>query len=98
MAEWFLAFGRNAVTVPSGSGSPEGEAMMFGCSTSPRRHELGIIDQHYALIIIPLLITQAPKCFGINMPSSGSVLYLCELLERQKWLCCSRAVKLHWLL
>jgi hypothetical protein len=40
-----------------------------------------IIDQHYALIIIPLFITQAPTCFGPYVPSSGSVLYPCELLE-----------------
>jgi hypothetical protein len=53
---------------------------------------LCIIDQHYALIITPLFITQAPTCFGINMPSSGSVLYPYELLERQKWLCCSHVL------
>jgi hypothetical protein len=50
---------------------------------------LGIIDQQYALIIIPLFITQAPTCFGTYVPSSGSVLYPCELLESPKWLC-------HW--
>jgi hypothetical protein len=43
---------------------------------------LDIIDQHYALIITPLFITQAPTCFGIYVPSSGSVLYLYELLWR----------------
>jgi hypothetical protein len=42
---------------------------------------VGIIDQHYALIIIPLLITQAPTCFDTYVPSSGSVLYPCELLK-----------------
>jgi hypothetical protein len=40
-----------------------------------------MIDQHYALIITPLFDTQAPTCFGIHMPSSGSVLYPSELLE-----------------
>jgi hypothetical protein len=50
---------------------------------------VGITDQHYALIITPLLITQATTCFGTYMPSSGSVLYPSELLERQKLLCCS---------
>jgi hypothetical protein len=42
---------------------------------------LGITDQHCALIVTPLFITQAATCFGIHMPSSGSVLYPCELLE-----------------
>jgi hypothetical protein len=41
---------------------------------------LGITDQHYALIITPLFITQAPACFGTYVPSSGSVLYPYELL------------------
>jgi hypothetical protein len=49
----------------------------------------GITDQHYALIIIHLFITPAPTCFSTYVPSSGSVLYPYELLERQKWLCCS---------
>jgi hypothetical protein len=44
---------------------------------------LGIIDQRYALIITPLFITHAPTCYGIHMPSSGSVLYPYNLLERQ---------------
>jgi hypothetical protein len=39
------------------------------------RYMLGIIDQHYALIIIPLFITLAPTCFGTCVPSSESVLY-----------------------
>jgi hypothetical protein len=47
---------------------------------------MGVIDQHYALIITPLFITQAPTCFGIHMPSSGSVLFAYELLKRQKCL------------
>jgi hypothetical protein len=42
---------------------------------------LGIIDQHNALIIIPLFITQTPTCFDTYVPSSGSVLYPCELLK-----------------
>jgi hypothetical protein len=46
-------------------------------------HRLGITDQHYALITTPLFITQAPTCFGIHVPSSGSFLYPYELLERQ---------------
>jgi hypothetical protein len=34
---------------------------------------LSIIDQHYALsYITPLFDTQAPTCFGIHMPTSGS--------------------------
>jgi hypothetical protein len=43
-------------------------------------------------VITPLFITQAPTCFGIHMPSSGSVLYPYELLERQKLLCCSHVL------
>jgi hypothetical protein len=39
-----------------------------------------------------LFITLAPTCFSIHMPSSGSVLYPYELLERQKWLWCSPTV------
>jgi hypothetical protein len=42
------------------------------------------MDQHYALIIIPLFIIQAPTCFGTYVPSSGSVLYPSELLESPK--------------
>jgi hypothetical protein len=53
---------------------------------------LGIIDQHFELIITPIFITQAATCFGIHMPSSGSVLYPYELLERQKWLSLSWTV------
>jgi hypothetical protein len=36
---------------------------------------LGVIHQHYALIIVSLFITQAAKCFGTYVLSSGSVLY-----------------------
>jgi hypothetical protein len=39
------------------------------------------MDEHYALIIIPLIIIQAPTCFGTYVPSSGSVIFHCELLE-----------------
>jgi hypothetical protein len=42
--------------------------------------KFSIIDQHYALII-PLFITQAPTCLDIYVPSSGSVVYPCELLN-----------------
>jgi hypothetical protein len=49
---------------------------------------------YYALIIIPLFITQAPTCFGTYVPASGSILYPCELLESPKWLC-HRDVPLH---
>jgi hypothetical protein len=35
---------------------------------------LGIIDQHYALIIIPLFITQASTYFGIYVLSLGCSL------------------------
>jgi hypothetical protein len=35
-----------------------------------------ITDRHYALIIIPLYITQAPTCFDTYVPSSGSVFIL----------------------
>jgi hypothetical protein len=38
-------------------------------------------------MIIPLFITQAPTCFSTFVPSSGSILYPCELLESPKWLC-----------
>jgi hypothetical protein len=44
----------------------------------------GITDQHYALIITSLFITQAPTCFDTYVPSSGSVLYPCELLKVRK--------------
>jgi hypothetical protein len=47
---------------------------------------LGITDRHCALITIPLLITQAPTCFNTYVPSSGRVLYPCELLK--VWNCC----------
>jgi hypothetical protein len=48
---------------------------------------LGIIDQHYALIIIPLfIITQAPTCFDTYVSSSGNVFYSCELLKVRN--CC----------
>jgi hypothetical protein len=47
---------------------------------------LGIIDQHYALIIITLFITQAPTCFDTYVSSSGIVLYPCELLKIRN--CC----------
>jgi hypothetical protein len=53
---------------------------------------IGITDQHYALIITPLFITPAPTWFGTYMPSSGSILYPYELLERQKWLCCGHVL------
>jgi hypothetical protein len=42
--------------------------------------EFGIINQHYALNVTSLFITQAPTCFGTYMPFSGSVLYPSELL------------------
>jgi hypothetical protein len=42
--------------------------------------KLSVIEQHYA-IITPLFDTQAPTCFGINVPSSGSFLFPRELLE-----------------
>jgi hypothetical protein len=35
---------------------------------------LSITDQHYALTITPLFDTQAPTCFVIHVPSSGSFL------------------------
>jgi hypothetical protein len=34
---------------------------------------VGITDQHYALIIIPVFNTQAPTYFGTYVPSSGIV-------------------------
>jgi hypothetical protein len=63
--------------------------VMYLCNKS---QQLSITDQHYALIITPLFITQAPTFFGINVPSSGSFLCPYELLERQKWLCCSHVL------
>jgi hypothetical protein len=42
--------------------------------------DMGITDQHYALIIIPLFITLASTCFGTYVPSSRSVLYPDEIL------------------
>jgi hypothetical protein len=45
------------------------------------RQILSITDQHYALIITPSFDTQAPTCFGIHVPSSGSFLCPYELLE-----------------
>jgi hypothetical protein len=44
----------------------------------------GMTDQHKALIIIPLFITQAPTCFGTYVPSSGSFLYTSGLLEKSE--------------
>jgi hypothetical protein len=68
-------------------------------------NQWGIIDQHYALIIIPLFITQAPTRFGTYVPYSGSVLYPCELLESLKWLSlgCTPVLQMlvacvHWML
>jgi hypothetical protein len=50
---------------------------------------LSIIDQHYALIITPLFDTQAPTCFSIHVPSSGSFLRPYELLEgRNSYVVC----------
>jgi hypothetical protein len=48
---------------------------------------LSVMDQHYALINIPLFIKQASTYFGIYVPSLGSFLCAYELFERQKWLC-----------
>jgi hypothetical protein len=45
----------------------------------PHIASLDITDQNYALITIPLFITQDPTCFGTYVPSSGSVLYPYEL-------------------
>jgi hypothetical protein len=52
-------------------------------SNSHKRNKkiISITDQHYALIITPLFNTQAPTCFGIHVPSSGSFLCPYELLE-----------------
>jgi hypothetical protein len=44
------------------------------------------------LIITPLFITPAPTCFGTYMSFSGSALYPYELLEMQKWLCCTHVL------
>jgi hypothetical protein len=41
-------------------------------------------NQQYALIFAtPLLYVLVPTCFGSSLPSSGSVLDPCELLEIQ---------------
>jgi hypothetical protein len=48
-------------------------------------NSLGITDQHYALFIIALFITQAPTCFETYVPSSGSVVYPCELVKVWNW-------------
>jgi hypothetical protein len=46
---------------------------------------LNINIQHYALDYITSLFNmQAPTCFGSRVPSSGSFLDPCELLEKQK--------------
>jgi hypothetical protein len=37
---------------------------------------MSITDQHYALIITHLFDTQAPTCFDIHVPSSGSIPYV----------------------
>jgi hypothetical protein len=43
-----------------------------------------INNQHYALNYITSLFNiQTPTCFGISLPSSGSFLVPCELLEIQ---------------
>jgi hypothetical protein len=45
---------------------------------------LSINNQHYALNYITALFNiQAPTCFGNSLPSSGSSLDPCELLEMQ---------------
>jgi hypothetical protein len=64
---------------------------------------LSIIDQRYALIIIPLFDTQAPTCFGIHVPSSGSFLCPFKLTEgRISYVVCHVLRMLvafvHWLL
>jgi hypothetical protein len=46
-------------------------AVYMNCLLEHKDTQLGTIDQHYALIMTPLFITQAPTCFGIHMPSSG---------------------------
>jgi hypothetical protein len=45
------------------------------------RTQFSVTDQHYALIVTLLFDTQAPTCFGIHVPSSGSFLCHYELLE-----------------
>jgi hypothetical protein len=54
----------------------------------------GITDQHCALIIIPLFITQTPTCFGTYVPFSGSVLYPRESLKVRNG--CVIAYALSW--
>jgi hypothetical protein len=62
---------------------------------------LGITDQHYALrYITPLFDTQAPTCFSIHVPSSGSFSCPRELLESRNichilWVL---VACVHWLL
>jgi hypothetical protein len=51
------------------------------------RTVLCLIGYNRPTLFIYLFITQAPTCFGTYVPSSGSVLYPCELLESPKWLC-----------
>jgi hypothetical protein len=73
---------------------------VFGALQNPG---LGITDQHYVLIITPLFDTQAPTCFGIHVPSSGSFLYPYELLEgRNGYVVClkaySRYIYIHYIL
>jgi hypothetical protein len=42
---------------------------------------LGVTVRHCALIVIGLIITLAATCFDTYVPSSGSVLYPCELVK-----------------
>jgi hypothetical protein len=60
---------------------------MYGSTKIKFICTVGVMNQHYALIIIPSFITQAPTCFGTYVPSSGSVFYRYELLVSPKWLC-----------
>jgi hypothetical protein len=64
---------------------------------------MSINDQHYVLIITPLFDTQAPTCFGIHVPPSGSFLCPYELLESRNVYAVCHVLNMllacaHWLL
>jgi hypothetical protein len=56
-----------------GKFSPQYLGVPRECHFTNTLHTLGIIDQHYSLIMISLFITQAPTCFGTyaHMLSAG---------------------------
>jgi hypothetical protein len=60
------------------------ERVQLSLTFVPCVARLSINSQHYALDYITSLFNMhAPTCFGSRVPSSGSFLDPCELLEKQ---------------